>query len=336
MEPLQDNIKMSEYCSNTQKYANFFRLAVILCLAFTILPGYTKKYQEIAGEEHGIGGSVLFEEPAENENGLVLLTASLDIPLETAVIESETFFKHRTLLFDSHTVQSGENISTLAINFGLNQDTIISINKITNSRLLQIGRVLRIPNQDGILHTVSDTDTLSSIAEKYKGDSEAIKTANELFSDTLRAGTDLFIPGAKLDLQRLQEINGDLFIWPVNGAITSPFGYRRDPFGSGRRSFHTGMDIRGSMGTPIRAAMSGRVSQVGYDAVLGNYVVINHHSGYRTLYAHMSVIRTRTGASVAQGERIGDVGSTGLSTGPHLHFTVYKDGVLVNPRPLLR
>jgi murein DD-endopeptidase MepM/ murein hydrolase activator NlpD len=197
--------------------------------------------------------------------------------------------------------------------------------------------VLKIPNQDGILHTVAKGETLSSIAEKYNADQNTIQLVNELFSKNPKAGTDIFIPGAKLDWVRLQEINGELFIWPISGAITitSPYGYRRDPFGS-RTQFHTGLDIRGNTGTPIRAAMSGRVSQVGYDGVLGNYVIISHHSGYRTLYAHMSVIRTRTGAYVSTGERIGDVGSTGLSTGPHLHFTVYKNGATVNPRALVR
>jgi murein DD-endopeptidase MepM/ murein hydrolase activator NlpD len=82
--------------------------------------------------------------------------------------------------------------------------------------------------------------------------------------------------------------------------------------------------------------MSGRVSAVGWDDGFGNYVVISHHSGYRTLYAHMSVIRVKAGAYVGTGERIGDVGSTGRSTGPHLHFTVYKNGVTVNPRALMK
>ncbi|MCL1955277.1 MAG: M23 family metallopeptidase, partial [Brevinematales bacterium] len=275
-----------------------------------------------------MGGGVLYDEPiSEGENGIILTTISL----ESIVMEPESFSKPRVLLSDTHTVQSGENVSELAVSFGLNQDSIISLNKITNTRLLQIGKVLKIPNQNGILHNVKSTDTLASIAEKYKVDKSAIQTVNELFSEKITAGTDLFIPGARLDFAILQEINGDLFIWPINGAITitSPYGYRIDPFNSGYRQFHTGIDIRGSAGTPIRAAMAGRVSQVGYDNVLGNYVVITHHSGYRTLYGHMSVIRTRTGAYVTLGERIGDVGSTGLSTGPHLHFTVYKNGVLV-------
>jgi murein DD-endopeptidase MepM/ murein hydrolase activator NlpD len=82
--------------------------------------------------------------------------------------------------------------------------------------------------------------------------------------------------------------------------------------------------------------MAGMVSAVGYDNVFGNFVIINHHSGYRTLYGHLSVIRTRRGAYVAQGERIGDVGNTGQSTGSHLHFTVYKNGAATNPRALMR
>lgn len=309
---------------------NIFRLVAVLCLALIVMPGYATKQQEAPAAEYGIGGGILYEEDVICEDELSLAVE------ESVALELEGLSKSRMLIWDSHNVKSGEVISNLAVNFGLNQDTIISVNKITNTRLLQTGKVLKIPNQDGILHNVKSGETLSSIAERYKADQEEIKIVNELFSDKIAAGTDLFIPGAKLDWVRLQEINGDLFIWPVNGAITSAYGYRRDPFNAGRRQFHTGIDIRGGHGTPVRAAMSGRVSQVGYDRVLGNYVIINHHSGYRTLYAHLSVIRTRTGANVSTGERIGDVGSTGLSTGPHLHFTVYKNGVTVNPRALMR
>jgi len=304
-----------------------FRLSALLCLIAVFWPGNLKKQQVTPDAEHGIGGGNLSEE---------IVTSFVSFETEDTELEQELVFKPRMLLYDTHLVQSGENVSELAVNFGLNQGTIISTNKIANTRLLQIGKVLKIPNQDGILHTVRNGDTLSSIAERYKADSEAIKTANELFSDKIKTGTDLFIPGAQLDWVTIQEANGDLFIWPIRGGITSAYGYRRDPFNENRRQFHSGMDISGSAGTPIMAAMAGRVSVVGYDDILGNYVVISHHSGYRTLYGHMSVIRTRTGAYVSMGERIGDVGSTGLSTGPHLHFTVYKNGVTVNPRSLMR
>jgi len=311
---------------------NIFRLAAVLCLFFVIKPEFGLNQQEIHASADGIGGGSLFVE----DTGVVLSPASLETELETAALELESFSRPSLLLYHPHQVQQGENISGLAVDLGLNQDTIISVNKITNTRLLQIGKVLKIPNQDGILHNVRNGDTLNSIAERYKVEPNAISAVNELFSDKLKAGTDLFIPGARLDWVRLQEINGDLFIWPVSGVITSAYGYRRDPFNGARRQFHTGLDIRGSTGTPIKAAMSGRVSKVGYDSVLGNHVIINHHSGYRTLYGHMSVIRVKTGAYVGTGERIGDVGSTGLSTGPHLHFTVYKNGVMTNPRALLK
>ena len=314
-------------------------MAVILCMAFTLIPFHAIKQQEVQAAEYGIGGGILYEDViSSGMNEIVLSNASWDAapPLESVALEMEAFSRPRVLLYDYHMVKSGEIVGELAINFGLNQDTIISVNKISNTRLMQAGKALIIPNQDGILHTVGNGDTLSSIAEKYNTNVETIKTVNELFSSNITAGKDLFIPGARLDWVSLQEINGDLFMWPINGAITSPYGYRIDPFNSNYRQFHTGIDIRGSMGTPIRAAMSGRVSQTGYDNVLGNFVIISHHSGYRTLYGHMSVIRTRTGAYVAAGERIGDVGSTGLSTGPHLHFMVYKNGVTVNPRTLIR
>jgi murein DD-endopeptidase MepM/ murein hydrolase activator NlpD len=271
------------------------------------------------------------------------------VPIETAVDdttpeppelflagvpEPPEYSKPRMLLYTPYTVVQGDTIGEIAHNFGLNQDTLLSLNDIKNSRLLRIGQVLKIPNQDGILYQVKPGDTLTALAERNGTTVPAIQTANELFSETINAGSRLFIPGARLDRVNLQEINGDLFTWPVRGYVTSPYGYRPSPF-TGLRQFHSGLDIGAPMGTPIRAAMAGRVSATGEDAVTGNYVVITHHSGYRTLYGHLSLIRVKAGAYVRAGERIGDVGSTGLSTGPHLHFTVYKNGVTVNPRALM-
>ena len=132
-----------------------------------------------------------------------------------------------------------------------------------------------------------------------------------------------------------QEANRGLFIWPIRGRISSDYGYRRSPI-SGKRHFHNGIDIAAPRGTPVAAALYGQVGYVGRDNTWGNYVVINHHSGYRTLYAHLHVVRVRVGDSVATGQRIGDVGNTGRSTGPHLHFAVNQNGVILNPRNLTR
>jgi murein DD-endopeptidase MepM/ murein hydrolase activator NlpD len=253
----------------------------------------------------------------------------------TGVPEPEVYSKPQMLLCFSYTVCPGDTIGVLAETFGLNQDTLLSMNGIKNARLLQIGQVLRIPNQDGILYTVREGDTLASVAVKYESEVVSIKTANELFSEEVNPKTSLFIPGARLSEEDIQEINGDLFMWPIRGYITSLYGYRPSPF-TGDRQFHTGLDIGAPHGTSIKAAMAGRVSFIGYDGTSGNYVVITHHSGYRSLYAHMSVVRAKTGTYVRVGDIIGDVGSTGLSTGPHLHFTVYKNGVTVNPRALIK
>ena len=254
----------------------------------------------------------------------------------SAFAASDDYSRPYMLTFSSYTMERGDIIGHIAANAGLNEDTLISVNNIRNTRLMQIGQVIRVPNQDGIYYTVKAGDTLESIAARYNTTVSYITTVNELFSDAITADSSLFIPGARLDWVNRQEINGDLFIWPVTGRISSPYGWRRDPFGSGRREFHTGIDIAASHSAPVRAAMSGRVAHVGYNNVFGNFMLISHHSGYRTLYAHMHVVRVRAGASVSAGQRIGDVGSTGLSTGPHLHFTVYKDGVTVNPRTLMR
>jgi murein DD-endopeptidase MepM/ murein hydrolase activator NlpD len=304
---------------------------VYFCASLGGLPGgagliekvYTPK---LADAQNGMGMAYV-------ENTALSVPESVD--LEAGMPEPEFYSKPRMLLSFSYKVQRGDTIGVLAETFGLNQDTLLSLNGIKNSRLLQIGQVLRIPNQDGSLYRVKTGDTLAAVAEKYETDIETILTANELFSETVNPNTSLFIPGARLSRTDLQEINGDLFLWPVRGYITSSYGSRPSPF-TGVRQFHTGLDIGVPYGTPIKAAMAGRVSAVGYDGVTGNYVVITHHSGYRTLYGHMSRHRTQTGAYVRTGDIIGEVGSTGLSTGPHLHFTVYKNGVTVNPRALIK
>ena len=116
--------------------------------------------------------------------------------------------------------------------------------------------------------------------------------------------------------------------------VTSSFGYRRDPF-TGRAAMHKGLDFRGPMGAPIYAAAKGRVTFVGRKSGYGNVVEITHGNGMMTRYAHMSKFRSRVGQQVAAGDVIGAIGSTGRSTGPHLHFEVRINDRAVNPRPLL-
>lgn len=116
--------------------------------------------------------------------------------------------------------------------------------------------------------------------------------------------------------------------------ISSGFGYRRDPF-NGRAAMHKGLDFRGPPGTPIHAAARGKVSYVGWKGGYGKVVEIRHANGLLTRYAHMSKFKAKVGQPVAAGDVIGLIGSTGRSTGPHLHFEVRINNRAVNPRPLL-
>lgn len=120
-------------------------------------------------------------------------------------------------------------------------------------------------------------------------------------------------------------------IWPTTSRrITSYFGRRNSPT-AGASSYHQGLDIGASKGSAIYAAASGTVSDAGYNSARGNYVVVSHGSGVSTVYMHCSALYVSAGQSVSQGQTIAAVGSTGISTGPHLHFGVIQDGSYVNP-----
>jgi murein DD-endopeptidase MepM/ murein hydrolase activator NlpD len=117
---------------------------------------------------------------------------------------------------------------------------------------------------------------------------------------------------------------------PVPGTVSSSFGFRRHPI-LGYTRLHKGLDFRAGYGTPILAATDGRVSAAGWAGGYGKQVRISHPGGLMTSYSHMSRINAEPGAFVRQGQVIGYVGSTGLSTGPHLHYELYRNGIAVDP-----
>lgn len=240
--------------------------------------------------------------------------------------------------YQTYKVKSGDTISGIAKKFGLtNISTLISVNDIGNVRQLGAGQKLKIPSMDGIIYTVKSGDSLNSIATANNVRLETILDVNELTIETLTAGQQLFLPGVGLDQKTLQSRMGELFTMPITASFrwSSPYGWRADPF-TGVQSFHTGTDMACPEGTPILAAMSGRISDVGYNRIYGNYIIINHGNGYQTLYAHMSKTIAKKGQWVSQSTRIGLVGSTGYSTGPHLHFMVYKNGNRIDPMTVLK
>jgi murein DD-endopeptidase MepM/ murein hydrolase activator NlpD len=133
-------------------------------------------------------------------------------------------------------------------------------------------------------------------------------------------------------LNELSNVGDGSFGWPLDGGeISSFYGYRVDPFGSGGGDFHPGLDIAQSYGEPVKAANAGTVEMAGWNGGYGRYIRIDHGNGLETAYGHMSALVVEPGQKVSKGQVIGFVGSSGASTGPHLHFEVLKSGNTDNP-----
>lgn len=242
------------------------------------------------------------------------------------------------LTYFTYRVKSGDMIGKIAETYNVTQDAIISVNNIKQSRLIQVGQYIKIPSMTGILYTVKgDDETPQTLADKYEISAEKCALVNSTkVEKAFTKGSTIFLPDAQLDWATRQEINGDLFRRPLRARyyLSSSYGWRNSPI-TGNRSFHGGVDMACSTGTPVYAALDGTVTSTGYNATYGNYVIITHHSGYKTLYGHLSAITCKRGNFVYTTTQIGRVGSTGLSTGPHLHFTVYKYNKTVNPLSLI-
>ncbi len=239
-----------------------------------------------------------------------------------------------TLKLSPYKVQPGDSISQIAQTFKLNLDTIISWNDIRDVRSIRPGMTLEIPNIDGLKYTVRRGDTLEQIAQSAGLPLNSVLDANRLPSSVISVGQELFLPGARMSSNDLNRVLGNLFIYPVRGKISSYFGSRPDPF-TGVRRFHNGVDIVNAPGTSIGAAMAGTVQAVGFNNNYGYYVILRH-SGYQTLYGHLSRYVVTRNQKVQQGQKIGELGTTGYSTGPHLHFSIFRNGEAVDPLSFLK
>jgi murein DD-endopeptidase MepM/ murein hydrolase activator NlpD len=239
--------------------------------------------------------------------------------------------------WQQYRVQRGDSVSAIAQRFGVSVGAIIASNEISNARRLQEGAVLKIPNIDGIPYQIQSGDSLSRISASFNVPLDVILDVNDIKSDNIRAGETIFIPGARMNDIDLRLSLGELFIYPShNKYITSGYGMRKDPI-SGVLSFHGGIDFRGNTGETVMAALDGVVSVVSENWLYGKHIILSHSNGYKTLYGHLSSFSVRQGDRVARGRKIGEVGNTGYSTGPHLHFGIYdRNNRLINPLELLK
>lgn len=326
---------------------NFIKSLIILLVAILSIIVSTLVYKFVDYKINTTGPLQLSNEDSLDFEKLDELMASFaleitdDFDSEGNLLnasEIKQYVYTEPITYSDYKVKSGDTISGIAKRFKLNNiSSIISINDIDNARQIRVGQKLKIPSIDGITYTVKKGDTIQSIADGNKIKLSELLDVNELTSENLTVGQSIFLPGVGLDKKTLQSKMGELFIIPIKSKFrwTSPYGWRADPF-TGVRSFHTGTDMACPEGTPIYAAMSGRVTDVGYNRIYGNYTIIDHGNGYQTLYAHQSKTISKKGEWVNQGVKIGLVGNTGYSTGPHLHFMVYKNGCRMDPMSVLK
>jgi murein DD-endopeptidase MepM/ murein hydrolase activator NlpD len=249
--------------------------------------------------------------------------------------------------FKIYNVVRGDNFWKIAKNNNINIDTLISCNPHWTSLLARTNQKIVIPSKRGVLLFIEDKDKLDEIAAYFEIEKSEIEVQYIPIEYKYQKITGLkplpiaiFVPKKKPTTYTMTEPMGnqytlrEMFRSPLGGRFTSFFGQRNHPIFN-RRKFHNGVDIAAKRGTLIGAAAGGKVIFTGWRGGYGKCVIIKHKEGYQTLYGHMSTILIKKGSTVNKGQIIGRVGSTGYSTGPHLHFTLWHNGELLNPMKVL-
>jgi murein DD-endopeptidase MepM/ murein hydrolase activator NlpD len=239
------------------------------------------------------------------------------------------------------------------------QNEVIQLSKQADQMKTNVAEIKKLEN---------DLKSIAGIEEPKQGSSKAAPPANSSAAPNQgqggpmipatkegilqlgdQAASDMTLLGQEIEQmhstlsqtkQRIEErqslLRSTPTIWPTTSQqVTSGFGYRSDPF-THAASFHDGIDIGAAENEPVYATADGKVISAGYDNARGNNIVINHGNGLRTWYMHLNKILVGEGNSVTKGQNIGLLGSTGRSTGPHLHYQIVKNGATIDPKPFLQ
>jgi len=336
--------KKGTYIRNIYK-KDFFRISKAIAMTMCFIAISSIIITAIPSSEASAGTSVkgaYTEAAGDDANGFVVYTGN-----DIKNIEEDEKLKNQLLLSDktdfslpsvnvplkisTHTVKPGESLNAIAKKYGVSIDTICGSNNLKSYDYVDSGITLRIPNKDGILLNMKEGNSITGFAAKYKVPVEKILAENNFKNaDFIPKNELIFIPDAKP-----QNIFSG-FLWPAHTRkITSSYGWRKNPFNTEYQEFHKGMDIAARYEW-VRSTRYGKVTFAGWMSGYGYTVIIAHPDGWKSLYGHLSRIIVQDGQYVKQGQNIAKSGSTGRSTGPHLHFELIKQGSHVNPKKHLK
>ncbi|MEJ5362605.1 MAG: M23 family metallopeptidase [Spirochaetota bacterium] len=243
-------------------------------------------------------------------------------------------------------IEKGDNFWKIAKEHNIDIDTLIGANPLWESIVAKVDQKIVIPSQKGVLHFVNDLNEINTLHTLYNVPENNVLTPSLFFYrikslvSKLNKPVAVYIKDARpiTDVMTPQLAKQfalrEMFRSPLGGRLTSFFGGRVHPIFR-QWGFHNGLDIAASYGTPVGAARGGVVISSGWMGGYGKAVIIQHDEGFKTLYGHLSTINVRPGQKVKAGQFLGRVGSTGWSTGPHLHFTLWQYNKLINPMKVL-
>lgn len=323
-------------------------IVMVMVLSVTLGPSLVvNDSQTQAVMSLGLGSKFAFaQENSATAEASSVLALSTETSMEVDPL-TQVSDKPRADILE-YIVKDGDTLANIAKTFGVDTDSIMWLNKDINEKRLKPGTVLKIPPVTGVIHTVRSGETIYSVAKRYNVSAQAIVDFpfNEFTNDetfALAIGQQLVVPDGEMPDEPILSPRSNLastltpnagavsatgsWIWPAAGNITQPF-----------KPWHKGIDIANSGGGPILAADSGTVMVASWldNTGYGNRVMIDHGNGIKTLYAHMSSFSVVVGQTVKRGDKLGMMGSTGRSTGTHLHFEIRTSGGNMNPLAALK
>lgn len=235
----------------------------------------------------------------------------------------------------SYRPKEEETLFTISARCNLPYETIALLNSFSSPKDAADAREILIPNIPGVFVPLTPTNELEKLMSSWRlqqeinGSKVVVRTPNE------HSREFIFIPGGRFHPTERAFFLQILFRFPLSdGVVTSLYGKRKSPF-TQRVHFHHGIDIAAPHGTEVYASLQGTVEELGYNSILGNYLVLSHSNDFRTIYGHLEKILVKKGTDIGTGTIIGVVGSSGLSTGPHLHFEIRRAGESWNPSEML-